>query len=239
MKPSQLYAKTKKAVEEFNLIKSGDKIAVGLSGGKDSLTLLYALSGLQKFKDANFQLHAIMVDLGFTPLFDKDKEKLENYCTSLNVELTVLNTKISEVIFNERNEKNPCSLCAKMRKGVLNKEAKRLGCNKVAYGHHGDDFIETFFLSLLYESRLHCMEPKFYMENQDLTLIRPLLYVNEDEIFDFSKVYNLPIVKNSCPIDGHTSRQKVKQLIKSMDKDFMHARNNFFIALRDKNFMLK
>ena len=236
MNLSNLYARTKKAVEEYNMIEAGDKIAVGISGGKDSLTLLYALHGLSKFKDSDFTIYPVMVDMGFEGF---DPSPVIDLCTKLNLELIHIKTQLGKVIFEERKEKNPCSMCSKMRKGILNKTITELNCNKLAYGHHRDDFLDTFLLSLLYEGRFHTMEPKFYMSNAKLTLIRPLLYVPEDDIVKFAQDMNLPVVKNPCPADKNSARKNMSQLFLQLEKNFPKCKEKVFTALKDTDFFLK
>lgn len=235
MNLSQLYARTKKAVEEYKMIQPGDKIAVGISGGKDSLTLLYALHGLSKFKDADFTLHGVMVDLGF-PGFDPSP--IADLCASLDIPFTHIKSDLGNVIFNDRKEKNPCSMCSKMRKGLLNKTIVEMGCNKLAYGHHRDDFIDTFFLSLLHEGRFHTMEPKFHMSRTDLTLIRPLLYVTEEEILEFKEAKNLPVLKQPCPMDGISQRETMKSLVSQLREQYPDCQNKIFSSLKDENFFI-
>lgn len=235
MNLSKLYARTKKAVEEYKMISPGDKIAVGLSGGKDSLTLLYALHGLSKFRDADFQLHGVMVDLGF-PGFDP--APIADLCKKLDIPFTHIKSELGKVIFEERQEKNPCSMCSKMRKGLLNKTIAEMGCNKVAYGHHRDDFIDTFFLSLLYEGRFHTMEPKFHMSETGLTMIRPLLYVPEEDIKIFEKEMNLPVMKQPCPRDGISSRQTMTHLVEDLKKQYPDCQEKIFSSLKDQNFFI-
>ena len=192
-----------KAIKEFDMIKSGDKVAVGLSGGKDSLALLLALKNFQQFEGENFDLVAITIDQsGGKQNFDD----LKKFCAELNVDLHIVKTDIFEVVFDIRNEKNPCSLCAKMRRGTLCSTAKELGCQKLALAHHADDLVETFFLSLFYEGRLNTFSPITYLSNTDITAIRPLVYVNEDDVIKATK--NLPILKNPCPANHRERRQR-------------------------------
>lgn len=228
MKAQKLYSYVRKAVEDFNMINDGDKIAVGISGGKDSLALLYALSGLRRFYPHKFELVAITVDLGFGI---QDFEKIKQYCKDLNVEYYILKTEIADIVFNERKETNPCSLCAKMRKGSLNDKAKELGCNKIAYAHHKDDMIETMFLSLIYEGRFHCFSPVTYLDRMDLTVIRPLMYVPEIDVIGFTNKYNLPVAKSKCPVDGHTRREYVKNLVKQLVEENPGCKERFFTAI--------
>lgn len=228
MKAQKLFSYVRKAVEDYNMIQDGDKIAVGISGGKDSLAMLYALSGLRRFYPAKFDIVGITVDLGFDI---QDFDKIKAYCDELDVEYHIVKTEIANIVFNDRQETNPCSLCAKMRKGSLNDLAKELGCNKIAYAHHKDDMIETMFLSLLYEGRFHCFSPVTYLDRMDLTVIRPLMYVPELDVIGFSKKYELPVAKSQCPVDGHTKREYVKQLVKQLNAENPGCKERFFRAL--------
>lgn len=232
MKAQQLFSYTRKAIEDYQMINEGDRIAVGISGGKDSLALLYALNGLQKFYPKHFELEAITVDLGFGI---QNLDAIAKYCADMDVPYTVEKTDIAEIIFDERKEKNPCSLCAKMRKGTLNDIAKEHGCNKIAYGHHKDDLIETMLLSLIYEGRFHCFSPVTYLSRIDLTLIRPFIYLPEVDIIGFSKRYELPIAKSKCPVDGHTKREYVKNLVKQLVKENPGCKERLFRAIIDGN----
>lgn len=233
MNLSKLYARTKKAVEQYNMIQKGDKIAVGISGGKDSLTLLYALYGLSKFKDSDFTIYPVMVDMGFEGF---NPSHIDAFCKDLGLQFVHIKTELGKVIFEKRKEKNPCSMCSKMRKGIFNKTIAQLGCNKLAYGHHRDDFLDTFLLSLLYEGRFHTMEPKYYMPNANLTLIRPLLYVPEEDILKFSKDMNLPIVKNPCPADKNSARKEMGELFEQLKKPFPDCKEKLFHALKGVDF---
>lgn len=198
----------RKAVERYKLIENGDKIAVGLSGGKDSLVLLKALKMFQRFGVYNYDIVAVTIDIYSG---NEDYSHLQKFCDELGVELIVEKTDINQIVFEERKEKNPCSLCAKMRRGALNSVANRLGCNKIALGHHLQDVIETFFLSLLYEGRLSTMKPKSYMTNSQLTLIRPLFLTHEKSIKSISK--DFPVKKSKCPADKNSKRQDVEKMI--------------------------
>lgn len=229
MKLQQLLKYTRKAIEDYQMIEDGDKIAIGISGGKDSLTLLYALTGIRRFYPKRFELEAISVDMGFK---DMDFSQIAELCSNLDINYTIVKTDISDIVFNQRKESNPCSLCAKMRKGAFNKKAKELGCNKEAYAHHYDDVIETMMMSLIYEGRFHCFSPVTYLERADITLIRPLIYVEEQDIKGFRNAYQLPVVKNPCPVDGYTKREYIKQLIKSMQTDSPGLRERLFHAIQ-------
>ncbi|NLO08710.1 MAG: tRNA 2-thiocytidine biosynthesis protein TtcA [Clostridiales bacterium] len=232
MKLQRLMGFTRRAIDDYKMIDEGDKIAVGVSGGKDSLTLLYALSGLRRFYPKKFELEAITVNMGYK---EADFSGVAKLCDELDVPYTVVETNIAEILFEERKESNPCSLCAKLRKGAFNNKAKENGCNKKAYAHHYDDVIETMMMSLLYEGRYHCFSPVTYLDRMDITLIRPLIYVDEQDIINFRNAYQLPVVDNPCPVDGYTKREYTKQLIKTLDKDSPGLRERLFTAIREGN----
>ena len=232
MKLQQLLSFTRKAVDEYQMIEAGDKIAVGISGGKDSLTLLYALAGLRRFYPKPFDLIAITVDLGYEKFHT---EKIEALCQELDVPYHVVKADIARILFEERKESNPCSLCAKMRKGALNEAVKKLGCNKVAYAHHKDDIVETMILSLIFEGRFHSFSPKSYLDRMDLTVIRPMMYVNEADVIGFQRKYDLPVEKSRCPVDGLTKRQYAKDLIHQLELDHPGAKQRMFTAIINGN----
>ena len=202
----------RKAVEKYKLIENGDRIAVGLSGGKDSLVLLKALKMFQKFGLYDYQIIAVTVDIYSG---EEDYTHLQKFCDDLDVEFIVEQTDIHKVVFDERKEKNPCSLCAKMRRGALNSVAIKYGCNKIALGHHLQDVVETFFLSLLYEGRLSTMKPKSYMSNSNITLIRPLFLTHEKSIKRISAEF--PVKKSKCPDDKNSKRQDIEKLIEEIN----------------------
>jgi len=232
MKLQQLLSYTRKAVDDYQMIDEGDHIAVGISGGKDSLTLLYALHGLKRFYPKKFTLSAITVNLGYEKF---DTAPLRALCDELEVPYTVVDTEIAHILFEERKESNPCSLCAKMRKGALNDAVKEMGCNKVAYAHHKDDIIETMLLSLIFEGRFHSFSPKTYLDRMDLTVIRPMMYVDEMDVIGFQHKYNLPVAKSRCPIDGFTKREYAKDLVKQLNTEHPGARNRMFTAILNGN----
>ena len=232
MKLQQLLSYTRKAVDDYQMIDDGDHIAVGISGGKDSLTLLYALHGLKRFYPKKFTLSAITVNLGYEKF---DTAPLRALCEELEVPYTVVDTEIAHILFEERKESNPCSLCAKMRKGALNDAVKEMGCNKVAYAHHKDDIIETMLLSLIFEGRFHSFSPKTYLDRMDLTVIRPMMYVDEMDVIGFQHKYNLPVAKSRCPIDGFTKREYAKELVKQLNLEHPGARNRMFTAILNGN----
>ena len=225
MKLQQLLSYTRRAVDDYQLIEENDKIAVGISGGKDSLTMLYALQGLKRFYPKKFSIVGVTVDLGF-PGFQL--EGIQNLCRQLEVPYHVVKTDIGSIIFDQRKETNPCSLCAKMRKGALNQAVKELGCNKVAYAHHKDDVVETMLLSLIFEGRFHSFSPKTYLDRMDLTVIRPLLYVDEYDVVGFQKKYQLPVSKNPCPADGHTKREYAKELLTQLTRENPGVKERMF-----------
>ena len=204
----------RKAIDQYNMIEDGDKIAVALSGGKDSTTMLLGLKNLQRFYPKKFDIIGITINPGFEFY---DTTYLRNTCKDLNIPFVEEQSHTKEIVFDIRNEKNPCSLCAKLRRGILNNTAKELHCNKIALGHHADDLVETFMLSMFYEGRLSTFEPKTYLDKVDAYVIRPLLYVREIQIIGASK--NLPILHNCCPADKNTKREYVKDLLKQINKD--------------------
>ena len=229
MQLQRLLSYTRKAVDEYSMIQEGDHIAVGISGGKDSLTLLYALHGLKRFYPRKFDLSAVTVDLGFA---DFNLEPIQNLCRELEVPYKIVKSDIYDILFNVRQESNPCSLCAKMRKGALNEAVKEMGCNKVAYAHHKDDIIETMLLSLIFEGRFYSFSPKTYLDRMDLTVIRPMMFIDEMEVIGFRNKYSLPVVKGKCPVDGHTCRQSTQELIKDLEKQFPDLRRKVMGALQ-------
>lgn len=232
MKLQQLLSYTRKAVDTYHMIQDGDTIAVGISGGKDSLALLYALAGLRRFYPNHFNLHAITVDLGFDGF---DLSGIEALCRELEVPYTIVNTDIGHIIFEDRKEKNPCSLCSKMRKGAFNEKAKELGCNKLAYGHHKDDLVDTMLLSLIFEGRFHTFSPVTYLDRMDITLIRPLMYVDEADIIGFQHKYALPVAKSPCPANGVTKREYAKELARRLNKEHPGAIDRMFSAILSGN----
>ena len=232
MKLQQLLSYTRKAVDTYQMINHGDKIAIGISGGKDSLALLYALSGLKRFYPKKFEIVAITIDLGFKEF---NLEEIKKLCRELDVPYSIVRTDIGKIIFEDRKEKNPCSLCSKMRKGAFNEKAKELGCNKIAYGHHKDDFVETMLLSLIFEGRFYSFSPVTFLDRTELTLIRPLIYVNEADVIGFKNTYNLPAIKSPCPADGYTKREYVKQLSKQLNLEHSGTTNHMFNAIINGN----
>lgn len=232
MKLQQLLSVARKAIDEFGMIQEGDRIAIGVSGGKDSLALLVALKELQRFYPKKYSLEAVTVDLAFPNV---DFSKLRELCVDLDIPFTKVDTEIGKIIFDRRQEKNPCSLCAKMRKGALNQTAKGLGCNKVAYAHHKDDAVETMLLSLIFEGRFHTFSPVTYWDRADLTLIRPLIFMDEADVIGFQNKYRLPVAKSPCPADGHTKREYAKQLLRDLNRDHPGVKERMFTAILNGN----
>ena len=228
----QVLSYTRRAVDDYGLIEDGDKIAIGISGGKDSLTLLYALHGLKRFYPKKFDIMAITVDLGFGNL---ELEPIKKICGELDVPYEIIQTEIADIIFQERKETNPCSLCAKMRKGALNEKAKELGCNKIAYAHHKDDIVETMLMSLLFEGRFHTFSPKTYLDRMELTVIRPLMYMLEADVIGFVNKYELPVAKSPCPVDGYTKREYAKELVAKLNSEHRGSKERMFTAIVNGN----
>ncbi len=220
---------TRRAVDDYEMIEDGDKIGVGISGGKDSLTLLYALAELRRFYPKKFELVAITVDMGFEGV---DFSPIAELCQSLDVPFVVVPTQIARVVFDVRREKNPCGLCAKMRRGALHDECKRQGCNKLALGHHFDDVVDTFMLNLFYEGRLGSFSPVTYLSRKDLTMIRPLLYAQEKDVRYFVNRHPLPIIESPCPADKNTERESMKQLLIQLERQNKGLRHRIFGALQ-------
>ena len=228
MTTQKMLSYLRKGITKYKLIKNGDKIAVGVSGGKDSVTLLKLLAEYKRFSPEQFDLIAVTIDLDFSDK-NADFTPIKELCNSLDVPYFIEKTDIGKVVFDVRKETNPCALCSKMRKGALNNIAKEQGCNKVAVGHHADDLIDTMMLSLLYEGRLSTFAPKSYLDKMDLTLIRPMIMIKEMDVIGYSK--DLPVVDSCCPANKQTKREYVKDLIKNVGKDIPNVRDMMFTAL--------
>lgn len=224
----RLYSYTRQAIDDFSMIEAGDKIAIGISGGKDSLALLYALAGLRSFYPKPFEVIALTVDLGYGEF---DLSGVKKLCEELDVEYHVIKTEIADIVQEKVKKGTYCAMCAKLRKGAMNSAAKEHGCNKVAYAHHQDDMIETMLLSLMYEGQFFSFAPVRYYEEADITVIRPMIYIPEWEIISFKKKYQLPIVKNPCPHDGITRREYVKKLLEKMSQDNPEVKKKMFNAI--------
>ena len=222
----------RRATDDYSMIEDGDRICVGVSAGKDSLTLLVALAELRRFYSKKYTLCAATVDLGFE---GADYSEIAELCSRLGVEYKVVQTQIGKVVFDIRKESNPCSLCAKMRRGALHNAAKEMGCNKVALGHHFDDTIETFMLNLFYEGRIGCYSPVTYLSNTDLYLIRPMVYVPEKIVRYFTNKVDLPVAESKCPADKNTERENMKNLLRQLEKDNKGLRHRIFGAIQKGN----
>lgn len=225
----RLMGQIRRCIDDYHMIEAGDRIAVGVSGGKDSLTLLYLLAALRKYYPKPFELEALSIDMG---LGGMDFSPVAALCAELEVPYFCKHTQIGSIIFEHRKEKNPCSMCAKMRRGALNDLIVERGLNKIALGHHFDDAVETFLMNLLYEGRIGCFEPVTYLSRSGVTQIRPMLYVGEKAVAHFSEQMQLPVVHNTCPADKHTKRQEVKDLIVSLQAQYPDLKNKIFGAMQ-------
>lgn len=232
MKLQKLLSLVRQAVQDYEMIQTGDRIAVGVSGGKDSLTLLTALKELSKFYPRSFEVCAVSVDLGFG---NTDYTEIRRFCEKLQVEFSVVSTQISRIVMEERKEKNPCALCAKLRKGALVNCVQELSCNKIAYGHHKDDFVETMLLSLLFQGQFYAFPPVTWFEDTRLTVLRPLMLVEEAQVKGFCSRYQIPVMKSACPVDGRTKRAYVKGLLAQMQREHPGAKERMFHAIMAGN----
>ena len=230
---NKILSLVRRCVEDYDLIQAGDKIAVGVSGGKDSLMLLTALAKLREFYPDPFQLEAVTLDMGHADgRPGMDFSPVADYCRSLGVPYTLKESEIHHVIFDLRREKNPCSMCAKMRRGALHNALAERGIRKIALGHHFDDAVETFFLSLIYEGRLSCFQPVTYLDRTGITQIRPLLYCGEQLIRHTAQRLDLPVVENPCPADGNTKRQEIKELVYELQGRYPGLKARAFGAMQ-------
>lgn len=220
---------TRRALDDYEMIRPGDRVAVGVSAGKDSLTLLCAMAELRRFYPVPFELVAVTIDM---KAGESDFSAIRALCEKLDVPYHVIPTEISHIIFDVRKEKNPCSLCAKMRRGALHNAAKELGCNVVALGHHFDDTVETFMLNLFFEGRLGCFSPVSYLSRTDLRLIRPMIYMPEKDVRYFAKKAELPVLASTCPADGNTQREEMKKLLAELDRKHDGLRYRIFGAMQ-------
>ena len=215
----KILSRTRAAVDDYKMIQDGDKIAVGVSGGKDSVMLLKALCDLKRFYPAEFQIVAITLDMRFDNK-DGDFSPIQKLCDEYGVEYVIQKTDLYEIIFNIRKEECPCSLCARMRRGILHDTAKQLGCNKIALGHHLDDAAETFMMNLLIESRIGCFAPVTYLSRRDITMIRPLIYVRETAVEQAVERLNLPVIESKCPANEKTKREDAKILLQRLSDEY-------------------
>ena len=225
----------RRADQDFGLIRNGDRIAVGVSGGKDSLLLLHALSLYRRFSHKDFSLLAVTVGMGLEPF---DLSGIRVLCRRLQIEYVVRDTEIGRIIFDYRQEKNPCALCSKMRRAVLSNTCVEMGCNKLALGHHREDAIETLLMSLFYEGRFHTFHPITHMSRTGITVIRPLVYLPESHVKHMAKVLDLPLVSSPCPANGETRREEMKELLRKLRMIYPDANERFLHALRQDHYDL-
>ena len=219
----------RRCVEDYNMIEAGDRIAVGVSGGKDSMVALAALAQLRRFYPKHFELEAITLEMGMPGM---DFTPVAEYCEQIGVPYTRIQVPVYQIVFEERKEKNPCSLCAKMRRGSLNTALVEKGIRKIALGHHYDDAVETLLMNLLFEGRIGCFQPVTYLDRTDVTQIRPLLYCHEDEIRRTVEKLQLPIIHNPCPADGSSRRQEVKELLEQLEGKYPDLKKKMFGAIQ-------
>ena len=224
-----MMGRIRRCAEDYNMIAEGDKIAVGVSGGKDSLTLLYLLAALRRYYPAHYELQAVTIDMGLPGM---DFSPVAALCEKLEVPYQIKKTEIGPIIFDYRHERNPCSMCAKMRRGALNDVLLSLGCNKIALGHHFDDAVETFLLSLVYEGRISCFQPVTNLDRTGIIQIRPMLYLHEKTIRNFAEREHLPVVHNPCPADKNTKREDVKALLYELEGRYPGLKDNIFGGLQ-------
>ena len=216
----------RRCIEDYNMISPGDRIAVGVSGGKDSLVLLKLLAGLREYM--NFEVEAITIDMGL----GMDYSDIEAMCREVGVPYTIVKTEIAPIIFDYRKEKNPCSMCSKMRRGALNQALLDRGLNKLALGHHYDDAVETFVMNLLFEGRIGCFQPVTNLDRTGIIQIRHMLYIHEKTVDSFAKRYELPVVENRCPVDKQTKREEVKALVYKLSSDYPDLKERIFGAMQ-------
>jgi len=222
----------RKAIEEHNMIQEGDRVAVGVSGGKDSKLLLEALRKFQTFSPYKFQLLAVTVDLGFET---QGINKLENYYKSNYINYEIIETKISQIVFDIRDERNPCALCSKMRKGAINNRLNELGYNKLAMGHHADDLVETLFMSMFFEGRLKTFKPVTFLSRKEVYSIKPFIYLKEKQIINEIEKSQIPVFKSSCPLDKETKREEIKNLMKDIYSDIPDGRERIITAIKNSD----
>lgn len=218
----------RRCIDDYDMIQEGDRIAVGVSGGKDSLVLLQLLAYLRKFFNKSFTLEAITIDMGL----GMDYSPITQLCQKLDVPYTIVKTEIASIIFDHRKEKNPCSMCAKMRRGALNQAILERGFNKLALGHHYDDAVETFVMNLLFEGRIGCFQPVTNLDRTGIVQIRPMLYIHEKTAENFAKRMELPVIENRCPVDKSTKREEIKQLVYELSLRYPEIKDRVFGAMQ-------
>ena len=224
----KLIGLVRRCVQDYHMIEEGDRIGVGVSGGKDSVALLAFLAELRKFNDKKFDVEAITIDMGL----GMDYTSIAQHCEQLDVKFNLIKTEIGPIIFDHRKEKNPCSMCAKMRRGALNQAILDRGMNKLALGHHYDDAVETFMMSLIYEGRISCFQPVTDLDRTGIIQIRPMLYIHEKTIDSFVTRNNLPVITNRCPVDKYTKREEIKQLVYDLSATYPDLKERIFGAMQ-------
>ncbi|MGM9679894.1 MAG: tRNA 2-thiocytidine biosynthesis TtcA family protein [Eubacteriales bacterium] len=224
----RLLSRVRSAVDRYGMIEEGDRIAVGISGGKDSLALLAALAAMRRFYPKSYEVCGISVDMGFE---GSDFSAISDFCREIGVEYRVVPTELAKIIFDIRKESNPCSLCSKMRRGILHQAAKEMGCNKLALGHHYDDVLDTFLMNLFNEGRLGTFSPVTYLDRRDITVIRPLVLTPEKDVLYFVRHNAIPVMKSPCPEDKHTDREKIKTLLNNLDRENDGLKHRIFKAI--------
>ena len=222
----KLMGLVRRCVDDYDMIREGDRIAVGVSGGKDSLVLLVLMAGLKKYFNKSFELEAITIDMGL----GMDYSGIQTLCDKWEVPYTVIKTEIAPIIFDYRKEKNPCSMCSKMRRGALNQAILDKGFNKLALGHHYEDAVETFVMNLLFEGRIGCFQPVTNLDRTGIIQIRPMLYIHEKTVDNFARRLELPVVENRCPVDKETKREEIKQLIFGLSQTYPELKERIFAA---------
>jgi len=225
----KLTGAVRRCVDDYGMIEQGETVAVGVSGGKDSVVLLYVLAHLSKYHPKEFKLHAMTLDMGLDGM---DFTPIEEMCNELEIPFTLERSDIAGIVFDARKEKNPCSLCSKMRRAALCNMVTKHGIKKIALAHHYDDAVETFLLSLLYEGRIHCFQPVTYLDRTEVTQIRPMLYIEESKIKKFRETQKLPLVSNPCPMNGISKREDVKELIKALREEHPDITTKIFGAIK-------
>lgn len=230
MKLQKLLSRTRQALQDYNMISNGDHVAIGVSGGKDSLALLYVLHSLMQFYPEKYQISVITIDLGFGT---QDFSRIEAICKELSIPFYLVKTDIASLVFHSEYSESPCYLCSKLRKGALYDKAAELHCNKIALAHHKDDVVETMMMSLIYEGRFHTFDPVTTLERFELTLIRPFIYVNEGDIKGLIYTKNIPVLKSGCPVDGYTHRAYIKQLLNNINQETHGVKNRLFTAIKN------
>lgn len=225
----QILGLVRRCVEDYNMIEAGETVAVGVSGGKDSLVTLAALARLREFYPKPFTVEAITLDMGMPKM---DFTPIQDYCAAIGVPHTLIAVPVYDIVFRERKEKNPCSLCAKLRRGSLNTALTERGIHKIALGHHYDDAVETLVMNLFFEGRIGCFQPVTYLDRTGITQIRPLLYCKEREVRRVALQNELPLVRNTCPMDGRSHRQDVKELLIQMERYYPDLKKKLFGAMQ-------